>query len=151
MDLTIRTSKPLFLFNQIYQFLGKIIKYFNECLELRKKAFKEDHFDIASIHHNFGLFNLSRNEEDAAKEKFNKVLKIYENLYKDYDPFSAEFCSQIAKTLFEKKKFKSSVEFYNKSIDFRKKIKFNNSVAFFSKLKDDELKAKEKSNKSEMV
>jgi tetratricopeptide (TPR) repeat protein len=129
----------------------KTKKYFNECLELRKKAFKEDHFDIASIHHNFGLFNLSRNEEDAAKEKFNKVLKIYENLYKDYDPFSAEFCSQIAKTLFEKKKFDSSVEFYNKSIDFRKKMIFNHSVAFFSKLSDDELKAKEKSNKSEMV
>jgi tetratricopeptide (TPR) repeat protein len=126
-------------------------KYFNNCLELREKAFKQDHYDIASIHHNFGLFCLSRNKDNSAVEKFNKVLRIYENLYKEFDPFSAEFCAQIAKTMYEKKKYESSIDFHNRSIDFRKKMRFNKSFKYFMNYSDNELEAKSKSNQEQLA
>ena len=111
------------------------IVYLNKCLSIREKIYgKDNHFDIASIHENFGLICFNKylcdnktKEENliSADNSFHKVLKIYEKLYSNINIFSAEICLKIGNLFADKKVYPNAIVFLEKAVNLNYQI-FNN-------------------------
>jgi tetratricopeptide (TPR) repeat protein len=96
--------------------------YFQEALEIRKRALGEDHSDTATSYNNMGMSLSDLDQHEKALEYFQKALEIRKRVLGEDHPDTATSYNNMGMSLSDLDQHEKALEYFQKALEIRKRV-----------------------------